>query len=97
MDVRITNPNPYALLFRGRQYKDSLTIVPQWNTLKNGVWTLTMDFCGTGVRDYEVAPNATLDLMLYLHPEFKEQQILGRFYRIDKPSMQSDCLLYEKQ
>ena len=97
IDVLITNPNPYPVFFQGRQYKENKTIKPGWNKLADGRWTLAgWDCCGTHVRDWDVGPGGSIDLMLYLHPELKEQQILGRFYKIDKPSVQSDCLLYEK-
>lgn len=98
IDVRIVNPNLYAVFFQGRQYKENTTIKPRWNTLKDGAWTLAgWDWCGTGVRDWDIEPNGSIDVMLYLHPELKEQQILGRFYRTDRPSIQSDCLLYERK
>jgi len=98
IDVRITNPNPYMIFFRGRQYKDNKTIKLGWNKLENGEWKLAgWDWCGTGVRDWEIEPKGTIDLMLYLHPEIKEQQILGKFFKADEPSIQSDCLLYEKK
>lgn len=98
IDVRIVNPNPYPVFFQGRQYKENKTIIPRWNTLKGDVWTLAgWDWCGTGVRDWDIEPNGSIDVMIYLHPELKQQQILGRFYRIDRPSTQSDCLLYEKK
>lgn len=98
VDVRITNPNPYTIFFRGRQYKDNKTIKPGWNKLENGVWKLAgWDWCGTGVRDWEIEPNGTVDLMLYLHPELKEQQILGIFFKADEPCIQSETVLYEKR
>ena len=98
IDVRVTNLNPYSVLFRGRQYRGNTTIVPGWNKLENESWVLAgWDGCGTGVRDWEIKPNESVDLMLYLHPSLKEQQILGRFYRADKLSTQSDCLLYESK
>jgi hypothetical protein len=97
IDVRVTNPNPYTIFFRGRQYKDNKTIKPGWNKLENGVWKLAgWDWCGTHVRDWEIEPNGTVDLMLYLHPKLKKQQILGRFFKADEPSIQSECVLYEK-
>jgi hypothetical protein len=97
IDVRVTNPNPYTIFFRGRQYKDNKTITPGWNKLEHGVWALAGwdDFCGTHVRDWEIEPNGTVDLMLYLHPTLKKQQILGRFFKADEPSIQSECVLYE--
>jgi hypothetical protein len=98
VDVRITNPNPYTIFFRGRQYKDNKTIKPGWNKLENGVWKLAgWDSCGTGVRDWDIEPNGTMDLMLYLHPDLKEQQILGIFFKADEPSIQSEIVLYEKR
>lgn len=98
IDVRITNPNSYAIFFRGRQYKDNKTIKSGWNKLENGVWKLAgWDWCGTGVRDWEIEPNGTMDLMLYLHPELKEQQILGTFFKADEPSVQFETVLYEKR
>jgi len=96
IDVRVTNPNPYTIFFRGRQYKDNKTIKPGWNKLENGVWKLAgWDWCGTHVRDWEIEPNGTIDLMLSLHPELKEQQILGKFFKADEPSIQSECVLFE--
>ena len=98
IDVRITNPNPYPIFFQGRQYKDNKTIKPIWNKLEGAQWVLAgWNWCGTGVRDWDIEANGSIDVMLYLHPELKEQQILGRFYKADKPSIQSDCLLYEKK
>ena len=98
IDVRVTNPNPYTIFFRGRQYKENRTIKPGWNKLENGVWKLAgWDWCGTHVRDWEIEPNGTINLMLYLHPELKKQQILGRFFKADDPSIQSDCVLYESK
>jgi hypothetical protein len=96
IDVRVTNPNPYTIFFRGRQYKNNKTIMPGWNKLENGVWKPAgWDWCGTHVRDWEIEPNGMIKLMLYLHPELKAQQILGRFFKADEPSIQSDCVLYE--
>lgn len=98
IDVRVTNPNPYKIFFRGRQYKDNKTIKPGWNKLENGVWKLAgWDWCGTHVRDWEIEPNGTINLMLYLHPELREQQILGTFYKADEPSIQSEIVLFEKK
>ncbi len=98
VDVKITNPNPYAVFFRGRQYRDNKTIKPRWNALKDGVWTEAgWDWCERGARDWIVEPGGEIEVMLYLHSELKEQQILGRFYRVDNSSVQSDCLLYEKE
>lgn len=98
IDVRITNPNAYSIFFQGRQYKDNKTIKPIWNKLEDGQWVLAgADWCGSGVRDWDIEANGSMDVMLYLHPELEEQQILGRFYKADKPSIQSNCLLYEKE
>jgi len=98
VDVRITNPNPYSIFFQGRQYRENKTIKPKLNKLKDGKWTLAgRDLCGRGVRDWVIEPNASIDVMLSLDPELKEQQLVGTFYRVDKPSIQSDCLLYEKK
>ena len=96
--VKITNPNPYAIFVQGRQYKDNKTIKEIWKTLKNGLWAdAGWDWCGTGVRDWEISPSESIDVILTLHPDLKEQQILGRFFKQDKPSIQSDCLLYENK
>jgi len=96
VDVRVTNPNPYAIFFQGRQYRDNKTIKPGWGTRKDGEWKIVgWDLCGTGIRDWEIEPHGSIDLMLYLHPDLKEQRIYGRFYRVDQPSTQSECLLYE--
>lgn len=98
VDVRITNPNPYTIFFRGRQYRDNTTIKPIWNKLEDGAWKVAArDWCGTVVRDWEIAPGGTMDLLLTLHPELKEQQIVGLFYKAEKPSVQSECVLYEKR
>lgn len=98
IDIRITNPNSYSIFFQGRQYKDNKTIKPIWNKLKDGQWVLAgADWCGSGVRDWDIEANGSIDVMLYLHPELEEQQILGRFYKADQPSIQSNCLLYEKE
>lgn len=96
IEVRVTNPNPYTIFFRGRQYKDYKTIKPGWNKLENGVWKLAgWDWCGTHVRDWEIEPEETINLMIYLHPELNEQQILGKFFKADEPFIQSECVLYE--
>lgn len=96
VDVRVTNPNPYAIFFQGRQYRDNKTIKPVWGARKDGEWKIVgWDLCGTGVRDWEIEPHGSIDLMLYLHPNLKEQRIYGRFYRVDQPSTQSECVLYE--
>jgi hypothetical protein len=72
-------------------------IILGWNVRKDKAWILAgWDLCGTRVRDWEIGPNESVDLLIHLAPEFKEQQILGRFYRAGQPSVQSDCLLYEK-
>lgn len=98
IDVKITNPNPYPIFFQGRQYRDNSTIKPGWRTLRDGVWVdAAWDWCRRSTRDWDLEPNGSMKLMIYLHPQFKEQQIVGRFYRTDQPSVQSDCLLYEKQ
>lgn len=97
VDVRITNPNSYPIFFRGRQYMENKTIQPRWRSLKEGHWVdAGWDWCGTGVRDWDVEANGNIEVMLYLHPELSQQQILGRFYKTDRPSIQSDCLLYEE-
>jgi len=97
VDIRITNPNPYTIFFQGRQYRDNKTIKPRWKKMEEGNWVdAGWDWCGTGVRDWDIEAKGSIEVMLYLHPELSDQQILGRFYRVDRPSMQSDCLLYEK-
>lgn len=97
VDVRVTNPNPYAIFFQGRQYLDNKTIKPVWGALKDGEWKIVgWDWCGTGIRDWEIEPHGSIDLMLYLHPDLPEQRIYGRFYRVSQPSVQSEYLLYEK-
>lgn len=96
IDVRITNPNPYAIFFQGRQYLDNKTIRPGWGTLKNGEWKIIgWDWCGTGIRDWEIEPRGSIDVMLCLHPDLEKQRIYGLFHRVDRPSTQSECLLYE--
>jgi len=66
--------------------------------LDDGNWVdAGWDWCGTGVRDWDIEAKGSIEVMLYLHPELSDQQILGRFYRADRPSTQSDCLLYEKK
>ncbi len=98
VDVRITNPNPYPIFFQGRQYKENKTIKPGVNKLKDGKWIIAgRDLCGRGVRDWDIEPNGSIDIMLALDPSFKEQQMFGIFYRVDKPSIQSECILYEKR
>ena len=98
VDVRITNPNSYPIFFQGRQYKENKTIKPRWRTLEEGHWVdAGWDWCGTGVRDWDIEANGSIEVMLYLHPELTQQQILGRFYKADRASIQSDCLLYEKK
>jgi len=97
VDVRVTNPNPYAIFFQGRQYLDNKTIKPVWGALKDGEWKIVgWDWCGTGIRDWEIEPHGSIDLMLYLNPDLQEQRIYGWFYRVDQPSVQSEYLLYEK-
>ena len=98
VDVRITNPNSYPIFFQGRQYKENKTIKPRWRTLEEGHWVdAGWDWCGTGVRDWDIEANGSIEVMLYLHPKLTQQQILGRFYKADRASIQSDCLLYEKK
>lgn len=98
VDVRITNPNPYRVFFFGRQYLDNKTATLTWNTWKDGQWVRAgRDWCGTGVRDWHVAPGASIDVLLWLSPNLGAQQLLSTFYRADKPSVRSDCLLYERK
>lgn len=96
VEVRVTNPNPYKAIFRGREYRTNVIISPIYKTLEDGTWKVAgADMCGTGVRDWEIEPNGTVDLMLYLHPTLNKQQVLGKFFKADEPSIQSECVLYE--
>jgi len=97
VDVRITNPNPYGILFFGRQYRENKTVKLTWNTWKDGHWVRAgRDWCGTGVRDWVIPPGGSIDVLLTLASDLgSQQQLLSTFYRLDKPSVQSDCLLYE--
>jgi|GEM_PF-2956351 len=96
IDVRVTNPNPYPLFFRGRHYRDHKTIAARWNRREGDGWKrVGWDWCGTGIRDWDLPAGGSLDLMLIAHRQYGRQQILGMFYRADKPSVRSECLLYE--
>lgn len=97
VDVRITNPNPYALFFPGRRYLGNVTAKLTWKAWKDGQWVKAgSDWCGTGVQDWVIPPGASTDVLLWLAPNLgSQQQLLSTFYRLDKPSVQSDCLLYE--
>ncbi len=99
VDVRITNPNPYGIFFFGRQYGENKTVTLTWNTWKDGHWVRAgRDWCGTGVRDWDIPAGGSIDVLLSLSPNLgPRQQLLSTFYRADKPSVQSDCLLYEHQ
>lgn len=98
VDVRLTNPNPYPVFFRGRHYRDNTTINPTWSKWENGKWTPAgWDWCSRNTRDWEIAPGASLDVMFTLHPELTNQQVLGTFYKSDEPSVRSECVLYERK
>ena len=98
VDVRITNPNPYPIFFQGRQYRENKTIKLGVNKLEDGKWIIAgRDLCGRGVRDWDIEPNGSIDVMLALDPNLKEQQMFGTFYKTEKPSIQSECVLYEKR
>jgi len=96
-DVRITNPNSYAIFFPGRRYLGNVTATVTWKTRKGGEWVISgRDWCGTGVQDWVIPPGASIDVLLWLSSNLgPQQQLLSTFYRRDKPSVQSECLLYE--
>ena len=98
INVKITNPNFYTVCFSSRGPWDAKTISQRSKTLKSGYWVdYGFDWCGTGIKEWEIRPGKSVHVTLCLDPKLTDQQILGRFYVKDEPRVQSDCLLYTRK
>ena len=98
--VKLTNPNAYNIVFRGRQYKEDTTIKQIIKTQENGEWKITgRDFCGTHVRDWSLPAGQSIDVLLVLGlgPAGKKEQVWALFYKEDDPTIRSECILFEEK
>lgn len=98
--VKLTNPNQYNIVFRGRQYKGDPTIKQIIKTQEDGKWKMTgQDLCGTHVRDWSLAAGESTDVLLVLGlgPVGKKEQVWALFYKEEDPTIHSECLLFEEK
>ena len=98
--VKLTNPNTYNIVFRGRQYKEDTTIKQIIKTQENGEWKITgRDMCGTHVRDWSLPAHKSIDVLLVLGPgpAGNKEQVWAVFYKKDDPTIRSECMLFEEK